>query len=138
MTGTSGWIEANERYLVAALALVRLRLLRQATRIEAAGRSGAPPADRGEDPTDADLVEAEARVAEAERGDPPPSALILSGRLRLSRFEREVLLLCRTGRSRASRSRSRCSRTRPGTRCLPSGRSATGGSSRSCSRPRSR
>ncbi|HPE49933.1 MAG TPA: ATP-binding protein [Methanothrix soehngenii] len=40
------------------------------------------------------VAEAKASVKEAEKLDPPPALLILSQRFGLSRFERELLLLC--------------------------------------------
>src|SRR5262249_56975515 len=74
------WVEANQRYLTAALGVIRATLRQHA---------GCTGGQRG-----ADLGEAEARVAEAAAGLPAPSALdTLSAAFGLSPFERDILLL---------------------------------------------
>ena len=51
-----------------------------------------PPASEGT--IDEQIAEAVNEVAAAAEMDPPPALLMLAERFRLSRFEREVLLLC--------------------------------------------
>ncbi|HEY9643630.1 MAG TPA: ATP-binding protein [Coleofasciculaceae cyanobacterium] len=70
----SQWQAANEQYLSAALAALRLRLLRLAKSSDAA------------------RVEAIAPAAAAT--EPPPALLLLSQQFGLSDFEQQVLLLC--------------------------------------------
>jgi hypothetical protein len=121
MNDLERWQEGNEQYLAAALAWLRLRLARQAGREqpavqqplsppEPAPRSlrqrflkwppeapasttlALPPAPDGV--TNEQVAHAAAAMAEAEALEPPPALLILGQRFGLSRFEREVLLLC--------------------------------------------
>ncbi|MCK6554659.1 ATP-binding protein [Candidatus Binatia bacterium] len=116
---TGSWEEANQRYLSASLAWLRLRLLRMAAdpgqigaaRAPAASRRGwwrrllgLPPAQqpsstaslsKAETVADAQIAAAaEAMNAAASTPEPPPALLIVGERLGLSRFERDVLLLC--------------------------------------------
>jgi hypothetical protein len=121
--------EANERYLEAALAWLRLRLERLAQRRRPpasgppAGRPAAAPLEEADPPwwqwwrgeptgseepirpplaalpspgpvTDEHIATAEAAMAEAGAVEPRPALLVLADRLGLSRFERDVLLLC--------------------------------------------
>ena len=79
MNELNRWQEGNEQYLAAALAWLRLRLARMS---------------ESDGPTDAELVQAETKLASVEAADPPPALLILSERFGLSRFEQQVLLLC--------------------------------------------
>src|SRR6266498_2983565 len=75
------WIEANHRYLSAALLSARLRLESHVAR------------DRGTPAPDG-LVEAERNLAEAAAALPEPAALdSLCRAFGLSEFEREILLL---------------------------------------------
>jgi hypothetical protein len=102
MSDMERWQRANDAYLSAALAWLRLRLARLA-RLE---RAVPAPVGNGDVPTnehsgatvqiaDAEVEEAAAAMeAAAERTDPPPAAILLSRRFGLSRFEREILLLC--------------------------------------------
>lgn len=72
------WSAANQRHLLAALALVRAALRRH-------GAAGPPPDD----------TTLQRTLAEAEQALPSPSALQrLAGDFRLSPFERDLLLLC--------------------------------------------
>lgn len=83
MDGTRAvtWHEANQRYLVAALALVRQALERHAARVQ-----GRPLPAAGEAP---------AAMEAARRALPAPAALdTLCMAFGLSPFERNVLLLC--------------------------------------------
>ena len=115
MSDRERWEQQNEAYLSAALHWLRLRLLRLGGPMEppaeappsaaegsARGRFFrrretprallAPP--RGELPSDQDVAQAAAAMAEAASVDPPPALLLLSHRFNLSRFEQEALLLC--------------------------------------------
>jgi len=121
MSNQHVWQESNERYLSAALTWLRLRLERLANwrRVTPQLPSSPEPAPllhrwcflaRGLDTsvhtlpatptatpnpvTDEQVAQAVAAMNEAEAVEPPPALLILSQRLGLSRFEREVLLLC--------------------------------------------
>ena len=84
MMDAAQWEAANDRYLAAALAWLRLRLQRLAQ----TGQGGQAPAD------DAEMERVAQVLVEAEALDPPPALLLLSQRFGLSRFEQEVLLLC--------------------------------------------
>ncbi len=95
------WQEGNEEYLAAALAWLRLRLAHIAgseTRGEASSagfslfRQKSPASPKRV--TDAQVDQAAAAMADAEAMEPPPALPILGQRFGLSRFEREVLLLC--------------------------------------------
>lgn len=98
------WHKSNEDYLAAALAWLCLRLARQAASPVGAlpsssagglfGRKPPVPPAPSDHMTDAELAQAADAMAAAEAADPPPSLVILSQRLGLSRFEQEVLLLC--------------------------------------------
>jgi hypothetical protein len=111
------WIDDNSRYLSAALTWVRLLLERQASRstgtaLVPVAPSPTPVASRGwrlgrgparpaatpnaPHPNLANEVEraAEAMAAAEATMSPPPALAILSELLRLSEFERHVLLLC--------------------------------------------
>ena len=87
--------DANSRYLSVALSWIRLLLERMADRnlatVPSAKRTGR---DVSSDTADEAVVKAARELAELECLDPPPSALVLCGLLRLNRFERNVLLLC--------------------------------------------
>jgi hypothetical protein len=77
------WYEANGRYLSAALAWLRARLERLS-----GGTPAEPPADEAVARTAREMIHL------GERAGVPPALLVVSQLLRLSRFEREVLLLC--------------------------------------------
>lgn len=112
MNDLTQWQENNNRYLAEALAWLRLCLARlaggarperQAEAMKEAQPSGwfgkrkrsgedAPPAaDKA--PED-ELAKAALAMADAAKADPPPALEILGQRLGLSRFEREILILC--------------------------------------------
>jgi hypothetical protein len=81
MSDPADWKEANQRHLLAALAVVRAALDRHS--------EGAEAADPAPDP------ELEKALAEASAAMPAPPALdVLAERFGLSPFERDVLLLC--------------------------------------------
>jgi hypothetical protein len=102
------WMEANEKYLAAALAWLRLRLEKMAAKGEkpiepvakkprgSSAQPVPPPEISGTSlvPRDAEIVEAEQALTQAERNEPPPALMILAHRLGLSHFEQQVLLLC--------------------------------------------
>ncbi len=113
------WLEANQRYLGAALAWLRLRLLRLAAepgrttanvttplptndaRRWVGGSRTLPqppstePLPKAEEVTDEQVAAAaEAMKAAASQAQPPPALIILAARLGLSPFERDTLLLC--------------------------------------------
>lgn len=120
MNDHARWMEANEKYLATALAWLRLRLEKlaayetQPVRLVVEpvmeksrgffaglfGISSPQPAQPAEAlgtslvPRDADIVEAEAALTQAERNEVPPALMILAHRLGLSHFEQQVLLLC--------------------------------------------
>ena len=80
------WGQANQRYLMAAINVVRERLKHQ--------RSRSPDKSPGEDQPE-DFHEAQRALQEAAAAMPSPSALeILSKTFNLSTFERDLLLLC--------------------------------------------
>ncbi len=115
-TEANNWSEFNQRYLAEAIAWLRLRLERLIQRNQQPSVAPLPPAQPqqkhsffgwGEDeqtpllkkdPTKVTLDEQIAHHAkamtEAESQDEPPALVTLGKRLGLSRFEREVLLLC--------------------------------------------
>ncbi len=117
---TNNWAGNNQRYLTAALNWLRLRLTRLAYQPPPAA---APPvaAPAQEPPskwrfwgkqeaeaqaaplllpaasdavTDEQVAQAAAEMAEAEAVTPPPAMTLLARSFGLSRFEREILLLC--------------------------------------------
>jgi hypothetical protein len=117
------WEENNQRYLAAALEWLRLRLRRLAQNAspadavayhaqpreaasgsrwrfwewgegEAAPRALLPPAPDDSFVTEEKLSQAEAGMASAEAATPPPAMMRLERNFGLSRFEREILLLC--------------------------------------------
>ena len=132
MNELTRWQEKNNHYLASALVWLHLRLRRLAGPEPA--NSALLPADKPESGrglrrlfasrpdenlpmlptpsdtvTEEDLDQAAAEMATAEGIDPPPALLMLAQRFGLSRFEREVLLLCaameldtRTARLRAA------------------------------------
>jgi hypothetical protein len=123
MNDLAEWQQGNERFLSAALAWLRLRLERAAhagAQQPSLGHAAAPTADatplrrrlfrRNADPaapkpavlmlpparvTQEQIDHAERAMEEAaSRMSPPPSLVLLAQRFGLSRFERDLLLLC--------------------------------------------
>ncbi|MBO0859242.1 MAG: ATP-binding protein [Chloracidobacterium sp.] len=117
------WEENNQRYLAAALEWLRLRLTRLAQQgtplaapIDSAPPQGAPsargrrfwgkresdspprallpPASDSSVVSDEQVSQAAEAVAAAESATPPPAMMTLGRNFGLSRFEREILLLC--------------------------------------------
>ncbi|MFC5148209.1 ATP-binding protein [Streptomyces aureoversilis] len=108
------WEDANERYLEAGLAWLRLLLRARAGGERATGRvadpeappgpagartpsgaASAPSGARAKTPvTDGQLASAAAAMERAAAADPPPALVSLGGLLGLSAFERHALLLC--------------------------------------------
>ena len=118
MNDLDRWHNGNQHYLAAALEWLRLRLKSLAAQDTAVPAAMSPPEPRkkscffsffrrSEEPesttvatkhiqrvTEAHIKVAEKKMQEAEAMEPPPALLILAKRLGLSRFEREVMLLC--------------------------------------------
>jgi len=124
MNGAEQWQANNEAYLAAALKWLRLVLLAAAEKFSAsrpqpaASKPGEQPvaAESGwwifkkTEPARApvallpeaiigrvseeDIAKAAAAMRETEDSEPPPALVILGNRFRLSRFERQILLLC--------------------------------------------
>ena len=125
MTDAADWAQANDAFLAAALAWLRLRLQRLAVWEPPPVVSVSPPppaaephapsfaerflrrgtAEPGPPPllalppaseavTEAQIAAAAKAMADAESLDPPPALAVLAQRFGLSRFERDVLLLC--------------------------------------------
>ena len=84
MADPSAWQTRNEAYLAQTFALQRLRLQRFA--------SAKQPSGGAESTTDVEALAAEVGVLEQE--SPPPALVVLSRLFNLSRFERDLLLLC--------------------------------------------
>lgn len=83
ITGTTRWAEANQRYLLAALALVRHALERHCALLN------------GQSAPAGSLEELQHKLSEAAAAMPAPSSLErLSSVFGLSAFERDLLLLC--------------------------------------------
>ena len=115
MNGHSRWMETNEKYLASALARLRLRLekmtgaeekpaervvekpwgvgrlfgISSPTRLPSPETTGTSHISR-----DADIIEAERALTQAEINEPPPALITLVHRLGLSHFEQQVLVLC--------------------------------------------
>lgn len=89
--------DGNSRYLEAALLWIRLRLERMADRDQVPAAAPAKRASKAVpslQPADEAVEKAAQELAELERFEPPPGAVVLSRLLQLSRFEQNVLLLC--------------------------------------------
>jgi ATPase family protein associated with various cellular activities (AAA)/winged helix domain-containing protein len=84
MADPSAWQTRNEAYLSQTFALQRLRLQRFASSKQHSGGA--------ESTTDAEAAAAEVEALEQE--SPPPALVVLSRLFNLSRFERDLLLLC--------------------------------------------
>ena len=79
------WQQKNETYLAKAFAQQRLRLTRFAQAHNGAGASTS---------SDDNTAELAAELEALERESPPPAIAVLSRLFNLSRFERDLLLLC--------------------------------------------
>jgi ATPase family associated with various cellular activities (AAA) len=103
----SQWEAANANFIAASLAWLRLLLRRQVAAVEqvdpgldrpAANRlwrsRRSAPLARASGVSDDEIDTAAAEVAAAEQVAPRPALVELAARLGLSRFERDVLLLC--------------------------------------------
>lgn len=100
------WLQDNNTYLGNAIKWLHLRLERLCTELEPVpatdnkktGWFKQPSSESSAKIDQADQDKAIAEIAEkmtaAETAEPPPALLILSRQLGLTRFEREVLLLC--------------------------------------------
>jgi len=89
MADQASWQQQNEAYLAKAFAWQRLRL----TRFTSAGNNGAHGAAESTNSVEnADALAAELEAFERE--SPPPAFVVLSRLFNLSRFERNLLLLC--------------------------------------------
>jgi SpoVK/Ycf46/Vps4 family AAA+-type ATPase len=104
MSDVVDWQVGNDRYLATALAWLRLRLQRLAESM-AGARPGADigllglfggrsPGSAGKRVVDAEMAQAAEAMAAAKEMGPVPALELLGRRFGLSRFEREVLLLC--------------------------------------------
>jgi ATPase family associated with various cellular activities (AAA) len=116
MNDQTNWMEANDKYLATGLAWLRLRLEKMGGPQE---KSVEPAVEQPTGsiatlfkkplpepvqsvtvsrsklvPRDPEIDAAEQALTQAENNDPPPALLILAQRLRLSRFEQQILLLC--------------------------------------------
>ena len=110
-TGTNAWVEANKRYLAAALVWLRLRLAQHEhgsvamppPHPELEHRQGLlhRPSEQHTTPVplstgtlDEQIAKIYAEMVEAEARGEIPALITLSQRLELSPFERNILLLC--------------------------------------------
>jgi hypothetical protein len=89
MPDASTWQARNEAYLTKAFALQRLRLTRFAK-----SRKDAVAVSYDEQIADANPEELLAELEALECESPPPALVVLSRLFNLSRFERDLLLLC--------------------------------------------
>jgi hypothetical protein len=90
MMDFSSWQSANDQYLSAALAWLRLRLIRQAEAHQSKkGATDAAPAVSEEA-----IAETGSSMDAAASSDPAPALVLLGQLFGLSRFEQETLLLC--------------------------------------------
>jgi hypothetical protein len=87
MADPSAWHKTNEAYLAKVCALQRLRLTRFART-----RPGANAAAQAEEVVN--VAELTAEIEALENESPPPALVVLSRLFNLSRFERDLLLLC--------------------------------------------
>lgn len=84
----AGWLTANGEFLAASIAWIR-GLLRQHVQTEPQQAPAGPPSPAGDG-----LSLLAAALEEQARCVPPPALVALAQRLGLTRFERDVLLLC--------------------------------------------
>jgi DNA polymerase III delta prime subunit len=98
MTDAHWWLEANSRYLSAALAWLRLLLEHRAREAAESEQSAQVPAKDSKNGCERGYVSERAAEQELERIESEmssaPSLNLLSERLGLSKFERNILLLC--------------------------------------------
>ncbi|HVF21711.1 MAG TPA: hypothetical protein VM941_01495, partial [Pyrinomonadaceae bacterium] len=87
MADSSAWHKRNEAYLAKAFALQRLRLTRFAQ-----ARTGTNSASQPDEVVNVEELTTELEALENE--SPPPAIVLLSRLFNLSRFERDLLLLC--------------------------------------------
>lgn len=87
MADQSAWQKRNEAYLAKVFALQRLRLTRFA-QTKAGANSSAQPEDT------VNVAELTTEIEALESESPPPALVVLSRLFNLSRFERDLLLLC--------------------------------------------
>jgi hypothetical protein len=87
MAEPSSWQTTNETYLAKAFALQRSRLMRFAQ--EKAGTSQVASEEER-----VNVEELNAEIEALENESPPPALVVLSRLFNLSRFERDLLLLC--------------------------------------------
>ena len=87
MADQSAWQKRNEAYLAKVFALQRLRLTRFA-QTKAGANSSAQPEDA------VNVAELTTEIEALESESPPPALVVLSRLFNLSRFERDLLLLC--------------------------------------------
>lgn len=89
------WQQENGVYLSASLNWLRLRLRRMAAEsAQQEPRKGLFTRSQAEADWDAKIAEAAKERAAAEQMDPPPALHLLAEQLRLTAFERDVVLLC--------------------------------------------
>src|SRR6185369_10045718 len=92
MADHAAWQQLNETYLARAFAWQRLRLTRFAARQQDSSfrqQDDASTFDAG-----ADVAALAAELDAFEQQSPPPALIVLSRLFKLSRFERNLLLLC--------------------------------------------
>jgi hypothetical protein len=87
MADPSAWHKRNEAYLAKVFALQRLHLTRFAQE-----KVGANLSSQTEDAVN--IAELTAEIEALENESPPPALVVLSRLFNLSRFERDLLLLC--------------------------------------------
>jgi hypothetical protein len=87
MADPSAWHKRHEAYLAKVFALQRLRLTRFAQE-----KVGANLSSQTEDAVN--IAELTAEIEALENESPPPALVVLSRLFNLSRFERDLLLLC--------------------------------------------
>lgn len=96
------WLQDNNAYLRDALTWLHLRLERQCAALKPCERKtgwfkrmiAKPSPQTGPADYDKAIAESAAKLTAAETAEPPPALLILARQLGLTRFERELLLLC--------------------------------------------
>lgn len=88
----SEWLAANGEFLAAAVAWIRGLLRHQARMLPESPAPGGPAEPPG--PADGVLRRLAATLEKSAQSVPPPALVALGQRLGLSRFERDVLLLC--------------------------------------------
>jgi ATPase family associated with various cellular activities (AAA)/Winged helix domain, variant len=92
MADHAAWQQLNETYLAKAFAWQRLRLMRFAARQQ--DSSSRQQDDGSTFDAGADVAALAAELDAFEQQSPPPALIVLSRLFKLSRFERNLLLLC--------------------------------------------